>query len=152
MGNSLPSEGNTLPLAAASAPSAPSAGPKAPAGSGITLDRLASFRETYVAILVFVLLYVFTVKGVEQLFGRSIRKDVAVATRVDPAAGPGADQIQQRVDAVVHDSAWVRVGGVRATAIVLGADGQPIYAGGRRIPTPMPGDPIAEAAPMPPTT
>jgi hypothetical protein len=152
MGNSLPSEGNTLPLAATSTPSTQSVGPKAPAGSGITLDRLASFRETYVAILVFVLLYVFTVKGVEQLFGRSIRKDVAVATRVDPADGPVADQIQQRVDAVVLDSAWVRVGGVRATAIVLGADGQPIYAGGRRIPTPMLGDPIAEAARLLPAT
>ena len=120
--------------------------------SGITLDRLASFRETYIAILVFVLLYVFTVKGVEQLFGRSFRKNVAVATRVDPAAGPVADQIQRRVDAVVRDSAWVRVGGVRATAIVLGADGQPIYAGGRRISTPMPGDPIAEAARLLPAT
>jgi len=120
--------------------------------SGITLDRLASFRETYIAILVFVLLYVFTVKGVEQLFGRSFRKNVAVATRVDPAAGPVADQIQSRVDTVVRDSPWVRVGGVRVTAIVLGADGQPIYAGGRRIPTLMPGDPVAEAARLLPAT
>ena len=144
MGKTLPSDGNPLPPAAPSA--AATATAAAPAATGITLDRLASFRVTYVAILVFVLLYVFSVKGVEQLLSRSFRHQVATATRVDPAAGPIADQIQHRVDAVVRDSPWVRFGGVRVTAIVLGADGQPIYAGGRRIPTPMPGDPVAEAA------
>jgi hypothetical protein len=146
MGKSLPSDGNTFPLAA------PSTGSKGAAVSGITLDRLASFRETYIAILVFVLLYVFTVKGVEQLFGRSFRENVAVATRVDPAAGPVADQIQRRVDTVVRDSPWVRIGGVRATAIVLGAQGQTIYAGGPGFSTPMPGDPVAEAAQLLPAT
>lgn len=149
MGNSLPSEGNSLPLAA---PPTDSTGSRTAAGSSITLDRLASFRETYIAILVFVLLYVFTVKGVEQLFGRSFRENVAVAARVDPAAGPIVAQIQRGVDAVVRDSEWVRVGGVRATAIVLGADGQPIYAGGPGFSTPMPGDPVAEAAHLLPAT
>jgi len=146
MGKTLPSDGNVLPPAAPWAGEAGATSAAAAIVPGVTLDRLASFRVTYIAILVFVLLYVFTVKGVEQLFGRSFREKVTVAMHVDPAAGPVADQIQRRVDAVVRDSPWVRVGGVRVTAIVLGADGQPIYAGGRRIPTPMPGDPVAEAA------
>ena len=146
MGKTLPSDGKPLP------PSAPSAATTAVSATGVTLDRLASFRVTYLAILVFILLYVFSVKGVEQLMNRYFRNQVAVATRVDPAEGPVADQIQRRVDAVVRDSPWVRFGGVRVTAIVLGADGQPIYAGGRRIPTPMPGDPIAEAARMLPAS
>ena len=146
MGKTLPSDGNILPPGDAS-DGATGATTGLPALiPGVTLDRLASFRVTYVAILVFVLLYVFSVKGVEQLLGRSFREKVAVAMRVDPAEGPVADQIQRRVDGVVRESPWVRVGGVRVTAIVLGADGQPIYAGGRRIPTPMPGDPVAEAA------
>jgi hypothetical protein len=131
-------------------PSAPSAATAS--ATGVTLDRLASFRVTYVAIVVFILLYVFSVKGVEQLMSRYFRNEVAAATRVNPSAGPVADQIQRRVEVVVRDSPWVRLGGVRVTAIVLGADGQTIYAGGRRIPTPMPGDPIAEAARLLPAT
>jgi len=134
MGKSFPSGGNALP---------PADRPPSAAG-GVTLDRIASFRVTYVAILAFVLLYVFTVKGIEQLFLRHFSARVAAAIRVDPSAGPVAEQIQERVDSV-KDSPWVRIGGVRLTSIVLGADGQPIYAGGRRIPNPMPGDPLLEA-------
>jgi hypothetical protein len=111
----------------------------------VTLDRIASFRVTYVAILAFVMLYVFSVKGVEQLLAARISANVEQAVLVDPAAGPVVDQIHQRVDAIVTWSRWIRIGGVRVTAIVLGADGTPIYAGGRRIPTPMPGDPLLEA-------
>lgn len=149
MGKSLPSEGNALP------PSSAAAGPSGtPAAGGITLDRLASFRVTYVAILAFVMLYVFTVKGVEQLFTKSFALRIAAAVRVDASAGEGgiADQIHARVDRIVSESPWIRFGGVRVTAIVLGAGGQPIYAGGRRIPTPMPGDPLLEAQRLLPAT
>jgi hypothetical protein len=135
MGKSFPSDGNALP---------PAVRPS-PATGGVTLDRIASFRVTYVAIVAFVLLYVFTVKGVEQLFARQFDRRIAAAIRVDPSAGSVTQQIHERVDATVRDSVWVRVGGVRVTVIVLGADGQPIYAGGRRIPSPMPGDPVLEA-------
>jgi hypothetical protein len=132
MGNSLPLDGTRLP---------PLAG-----RTGATLDRLASFRLTYVAILCFLVLYVFTVKGLEQALSRYFRARVAEAVRVDPSAGSVVDQIQARVGAVVHDSLWTRIGGVRVTPIVLGADGQtPLYVGGRRIPPPMPTDPVAEA-------
>jgi len=138
MGKSFPSDGNALPQGA-------------PAG-GVALDRIASFRVTYFAIATFVLLYVFSVKGVEQLLGRSFTARVTAATHVDPSAGPVAEQIQQRVDDVLRQSRWIRLGGVRVTAIVIGADGQPIYAGGRRIPNPMPGDPLLEAQRVLPAT
>jgi hypothetical protein len=134
MGKSFPSDGNALPPSAARG-----------ASGGVTLDRIASFRVTYVAILAFVLLYVFTVKGVEQLLARNFTARVASAIRVDPAAGPVIEQIQARIDAIAKDSAWVRAGGVRVTAIVLGSEGQPLYMGSRRIPSPMPGDPLLEA-------
>jgi hypothetical protein len=133
MGKSFPSDGNALPPAPAPASS-----------GGVALDRIASFRVTYVAILAFVLLYVFSVKGAEQVLTRRFDANVAAAIQVDPAAGPILDQIHDRVEKV-KQSAWIRVGGVRVTAIVIGADGQPVYAGGRRIPSPMPGDPLAEA-------
>jgi hypothetical protein len=138
MGKSFPSNGNALP-------------PIAPA-AGVVLDRIASFRVTYIAIALFVLLYVFSVKGVEQLLARTFSARVAAALHVDPTAGPVAEQIQSRVDRLVHDSIWIRLGGVRVTAIVIGADGQPIYAGGRRIPAPMPGDPLREAEKVLPAT
>jgi hypothetical protein len=141
MGKSFPSDGNALPPAAA-----------ATAGAGIALDRIASFRITYFAIAAFVLLYVFSVKGGEQLLSRSFAARIAAATQVDPTAGPAAEQIQGRVDAVLRGSPWIRYGGVRVTAIVLGADGQPIYAGGRRIPTPMPDDPVREGQRILPAT
>lgn len=132
MGKTLPFEGKSLPPAAGR----PTA----------TLDRLASFRVTYAAIFCFLLLYVFSVKGIEWWLARSFRARIAEAIRVDPAAGSVVDQIQERVDGVVRGSRWTRIGGVRVTAIVLGADGfSPLYAGGRRIPPPTPEDPVAEA-------
>jgi hypothetical protein len=139
MGKSFPSDGNALP---------PSAAPQ----TGVALDRIASFRVTYVAIALFVLLYVFSVKGAEQLLGRSFSARITNAVRVDPAAGSVAEQIQTDVDSAIRTSIWTRLGGVRVTAIVIGADGQPIYVGGRRIPSPMPGDPLLEAQRILPAT
>ena len=133
MGKTLPLEGNALPPIAGSA--------------GATLDRLASFRLTYVAILCFVLLYVFSVKGLERVLTRSFQARVEAALRVDPREGSVIDQIQQRVGAVVRGSAWTRFGGVKVTPFVIAADGvTPLYLGGRPVPKPFADDPIAEAA------
>lgn len=114
---------------------------------GVTLDRLASFRLTYVAIVCFVLLYVFSVKGLEQALARSFQSRVAAAVKVDPSAGGVAEQIQHRVDAVVRSSAWTRFGGVKVTPIVIAADGlTPLYLGGHRIAPPISSDPLTEAS------
>ena len=72
MGKSIPSEGNVVPSATADG------------SGGIGFDRIASFRFTYVAIFLFVLLYVFSVKGLEQLLGDHFQRTVEVATQVDP--------------------------------------------------------------------
>jgi hypothetical protein len=134
MAKSVPLEGNPLP---------PLAGPPGAAA----LDRLASFRLTYVAILCFVLLYVFSVKGLERVLTRSFQARVEAALRVDPVAGDVAEQIQERVGAVVDGSAWTRTGGVEVTPFVVAADGvTPLYLGGRPLPRPPANDPIAEAA------
>jgi hypothetical protein len=131
MGKSLPLEGSALPLAGS---------------PGATLDRLASFRLTYVAILCFVLLYVFSVKALEQGLTGVFQARVDAAIRIDPAAGGIVDQIRERVDAFVRGSAWTRFGGVKVTPIVIAADGvTPLYLGGRPIPPPIANDPLAEA-------
>ena len=141
MGNPVPSDGNAFP--------------PFPARSGAALDRLASFRLTYAAVLCFLVLYVVTVKGLELALAHSFRARTAAALRVEPSLQPGrgiVDQIQANVDEVVRRSPWVRLGGVRVTAIVLGADGTPLYLGGRRVPPPLPEDPLAEAHRLLPAT
>jgi hypothetical protein len=139
MGKSLPFEGSALPPTAS--------------GASATLDRLASFRLTYAAIVCFLLLYVFSVKGLEQALSGHFRREVAAALRADPAAGSVVDQIQSGIDAAVRGSLWTRFGGVRVTPIVLAADGHtPLYVGGRRIPPPMPENPLEEAARLLPAT
>lgn len=137
MGKTLPFEGSALPPLGAS--------------SGATLDRIASFRLTYVAILCFVLLYVFSVKALERVltgvFTRRVEAAIRVAPDVEAGAGSLVEQIQQRVDAVIRSSPWTRFGGVEVTPIVLASDGTtPLYLGGHRISPPVASDPLAEAA------
>jgi hypothetical protein len=99
-----------------------------PAGRS-ALDRLASFRITYVAVLAFVLFYVFTVKGAERVLRARFQTAVTRAAEVDWREGSVVEQIRQRVGRIVGESPWVKPGGVQVTAIVLGNDGSPIWVG-----------------------
>ncbi len=106
-------------------------------GSG--LERLASFRVTYFAIAAFMALYIASIAGVERALHASFRAGVERATRVNPADGPIVTQIQNRVSELVSESPWVRYGGVRVNATVLGADGlTPLYVGGGKVLPPPP--------------
>lgn len=139
MGRSLPSEGNPFP-SAAGAP-------------GATLDRLASFRLTYVAIFCFLLLYVFSVKGLERVLTGVFQARVEAAIQLDPAGGDIPDRIRERVGAVARGSAWSRIGGIRVTPFVVAADGvTPLYLAGRPVPPLLPNDPRAEAERLLPAT
>ncbi len=133
MSKALPSEGKFFPRGA-------------PRGAS-TLDRLAAFRVTYAALFAFLLLYVFTVKGVEQLLQDHYRQAVAEAVRVEDVDARVLERMRTRLDRAVRGSAWVRIGGVRVTAIVIGADGiTPLYLGRALPPPPPPPDPLAAAA------
>ncbi len=102
-----------------------------------TLDRLASFRVTYIAIFAFLVLSVYSVKATESMLSDYFHGAVQEAIRVHPSGGPIVPQIQARVSAVVRDSAWVTVGRIRVNAFVLAADGlTPIYVASRTIPPP----------------
>jgi hypothetical protein len=140
MENSLPSEGKLFPRASAEERS-------------WAFERLASFRTTYVAIVAFVLLYVFSVKGVEQALGAHFRAQVAQAVRVEPGEEAVAEGIAQRVNEVVRGSRWVRWGGVNVSANVFGANGRPLYVGRRVFVSAQGGDsPSSEAGTLPVTT
>jgi len=95
------------------------------------LERIASFRFAYLAIFVFLVAYVFTVEGLEEVFRRHYRAAVEAAVKVDPADGPVAQQIAERLGTLLRSSPWIRFGDVRVRPLVLGADGHTLlYAGG----------------------
>lgn len=123
--NSLPSEGTRVPRRDASGADDSGAAPERP------LERLASFRFTYVAIFVFVLAYVFTVESFDGLLQAHFEGTVREAAAVEPGPGSVAERVHGRVEAAVQGSPWVRYGGVRVRAIVVGADGRTLLYGGR---------------------
>jgi len=117
-----------------------------PDGARAVLDRPAGFRITYLAIFVWMGLYLVSVEGVERWLGSVFRAEVEAATEISPAEGRIAIQIQNRVSDLVQTSPWVRYGGVRVNVTVLGADGlTPLYVGGGKI-APPPRDLSLEAS------
>jgi predicted nucleic acid-binding Zn-ribbon protein len=99
------------------------------------LERLASFRFTYVAIFIFLVAYAFTVDGFAFLLQRHFQSAIAAAAEVNPSDGPVVRQVQDRVAALLGHSPWIRWGGVQVQPIVLGADGRTLlYAPGRKLP------------------
>jgi hypothetical protein len=107
-----------------------------------TLNRLYAFRVTYVAIFLFLLLYVFSVKGAERLLQTHFARVVEEAVQISDFTIPVTMQIQSRIDRRVMQSRWIRWAGVRATTIVLAADGQTwLYVGGRTVQPPASLDP-----------
>jgi predicted nucleic acid-binding Zn-ribbon protein len=106
---------------------------------GAGLEGLASLRFTYFAIAAFMVLYLVSIDWVERLLHENFRAAIERATRVNPADGPIVSQIQNRVSELVSESPWVRYGGVRVNAMVLGADGlTPLYVGGGKVLPPPP--------------
>ena len=101
------------------------------------LDRLWSFRITYIAIFVFLLLYVVTVEATENLLERHFQSVVADAVEITNFDVPITLQIQSKIERRVMDTIWVRYGGIRVSAMVLGKDGRTwLYVGGRVLPPP----------------
>jgi len=109
-----------------------------------TLERVASFRVVYVAILTFAAVYIVSLDVSEVLLQRHFEAAIEQAVRVSPADGPVVAQIQHRVDELITSSQWVRLGEVRVRVHVYGADGiTPLYLAGRAIPPALAFDPIA---------
>jgi hypothetical protein len=106
---------------------------------GAGLEGLASLRFTYFAIAAFMVLYLVSIDWIERVLHEHFRVAIELATRVNPADGPIVTQIQNRVSDLVSESPWVRYGGVRVNATVLGADGlTPLFVGGGKVLPPPP--------------
>ena len=116
----------------ADAGTAESAGPEGAPVPGARqrspLEQLASFRFTYLAIFVFLVAYVFTVEGMEELLRGHFQAQATLAAEVDPTEGPVADQIRARLGEAVLASRWVHPGGVRVRPLVLAADGRTLLS------------------------
>jgi hypothetical protein len=97
------------------------------------LDRVASFRFTYLAIFIFLLLYVFSVQIAQSLLDEHFEAMVAEAASSGSGQGSVVAQIQDEVRRSVEGSPWVRTWGVSVTPIVLGADGRILYVGGHAV-------------------
>jgi hypothetical protein len=96
------------------------------------LDRLASFRVIYAGIFAYVVVALTTLFAAERLLDEHFQRRVDHLIRVNPAEGHVVPEIQERLHRLLRESRWIRLGGVRVTALVLGADGRtPIYLMGR---------------------
>lgn len=99
------------------------AGPQGDERGPGALERLASFRFTYFAFCAFVVLYVFSVRALEDSLARRVGADLARAVELDPAGGPVQPRIEQRVGDLLASRVWTRVAGVRIEPLVVAADG-----------------------------
>lgn len=100
-------------------------------------ERLYSFRVYYVAIFIFLLLYLFTIRGLESALDRHFQGVVEQAVIVTELDRPISAQIHDAMARDVDASAWVRWGGIGVTTLVLASDGITwLYVNGRAIPQP----------------
>jgi hypothetical protein len=106
------------------------AGARAGERPASALERLASFRFAYIAIVVFVVAYVFTLRGIERGLTLHFAGEVAAVAHVDPSAGPVAAQIEENVRALLARSRWIRLGQVRVQPVVIAADGRTLLFAG----------------------
>ena len=103
------------------------------------LERLASFRFAYLAIFGFLLAYVFTVEGLEEVLRDHFTEVTSEAVRFEPGTASIHEQIRSRIAERIHGSSWVKYGQVRVRPLVLAADGRTALYAGIPIP-PLPGD------------
>jgi hypothetical protein len=96
--------------------------PVPPGRAPSPLQRLASFRFTYLAFCAFVLLYTFSVRAVEALLATYFQIEIAERASVEAGEEHPAQRVAREIDALLNESRWIRWGGVRVDPLVLGAD------------------------------
>lgn len=106
--------------------------PTRPASPGVS-----AFYVMYVGLFVLLFAYLATVRLLESRLQTVFQTRVERAIMVTLFDRPVSYQIEERVEAAVRDSLWVRWGGVRVTTLVLARDGVTwLYVDGH-------GDPVA---------
>ncbi|MFL2937305.1 MAG: hypothetical protein ACJZ7Z_11305 [Myxococcota bacterium] len=86
-------------------------------------ERLRSFRTIYIAVFVFILLYITTVRVFEYALDEHFQSLANSAINITNLDRPVALQIQQNMEASILRSSWIRWGGVKVDSLVLGSDG-----------------------------
>ncbi len=130
MANSLPSNGKNFPRD-------PSNAKENAPGNRSPLERLASFRFTYLSIFIFLATYALTMEGFEGLMNRHFESALQTAADLDPAEGPVVPRLQEGIDRLLRESRWIHIGGVRVQVIAVAANQQTLlYAGARPVPLP----------------
>lgn len=125
-------------------PSGESSFSSPPEGSG-SLERLASFRFTYLAIFVFLLGYVFSALALEAVLRMHFEAALDEAIRIEAPPGMLEYEVEQRADALLRRSWWVSPGGVRVDAQVVAVDGRTLlFSSRRRMPPPDPSRLLAD--------
>jgi predicted nuclease with TOPRIM domain len=146
MANSLPSNGKNFPRD-------PSTANEDAPGERSPLERLASFRFTYLSIFIFLAAYALTMEAFEGLMNQHFEVALQAAADLDPAEGPVIPRLQDEIDGVLRNSRWIRVGGVRVQVIAVGADEQTLlYAGVRPVALPAAIGELPDATLLPVTT
>ncbi len=100
-----------------------------PAGQ-LLFDRAYSFRFTYLAIFTFILLYIFSIKGLENYLYSHFYRVADNAITVTDFDQPVATKIQNQVRRYISGSRWVTIGGIEVSPMVMARDGTWIYVGG----------------------
>lgn len=112
-------------------------------------ERFGAFYAFYVGLFALLFAYLITVLIAETLLDRAFQQRVDRAIGVEGARPSAAAEIADRVEAAVHDSAWVRWGGLEVTVLVVAQDGRTwLHADGfgrdlpreARMPDRLPGD------------
>ncbi|MDH3684662.1 MAG: hypothetical protein OEP95_00470 [Myxococcales bacterium] len=87
-----------------------------------SLERLASFRFTYLAFACFLALYLISVSVLETALDTHFRSTLTENAILQSQNGPLVSELRNQLGAAL-DSKWIRPGGVRVDALAIAADG-----------------------------
>lgn len=103
-----------------------------PTTSQVALDRISSFRVTYVSIILFLFLYLFTVQVFQEYLQLNFEQVVAESIDVEVSAKPPGQSILLNLQRDVYDSGWVSFWEANVDVVVLARDGETwLYVGDR---------------------
>ena len=119
-------------------------------------DWIRSFRLIYLAVFVFIILYITTVRVAEFMLDDHFQAVADQSITITNLERPIALQIKQNMEKNVSESNWVVYGGVKVNSLILGSDGITwIYVQGQIEPQPdglPPTDVLRQAVELLPAT
>jgi len=86
-------------------------------------ERFSAFYVVCIGLFVLLFGYLGSVRIAEYALGVEFQDRVSRAVAIDNFDRTVILQIQERIDVAVHESRWVRWGGLRVTTLVLAQDG-----------------------------